>query len=180
MKNNNQQHNKAFTVVETLVAVSILSISILASFTAVQGGLQSSTTARDNITAFYLAQEAMEHIKNVRDENALHFLSDGNTNWLSGLASGSDPCDFGNVCKLDAGAGSLTVCGNDFGSCPNIKQDSNTGLFGYGSGTDTYFKREIKFESNSANEVLVTIRVSWTSRGASHTFDLAQLLFNRQ
>ena len=46
---------KGFTLVETLVAISVLSLSIAGAFTAVQGGIQSSTVAKDQITAFYLA-----------------------------------------------------------------------------------------------------------------------------
>ena len=54
---------QGFTLVESLVAISILSLSILATFTAVQGGLKSSNYVKDEIVAYYLTQEAIEYIK---------------------------------------------------------------------------------------------------------------------
>ena len=56
-KKNNK--NSGFTLVETLVAVAILSIAILATFSAVQNGLQDSGISKERITAFWLAQEGM-------------------------------------------------------------------------------------------------------------------------
>ncbi len=176
--------NKGFTLVESLVAISILSLSILAAFTAVQGGLQDSTIVKDRITAFYLAQEAMEYIKNIRDENALHSVGGVSTNWLHGLAEvGSDPCYFGKTCKIDSPLKSVTVCSGGFGSCPLLNQDGSTGLFGYTSGgnwSSTLFRREIQFSQISANEVLVTIKMTWTTRGQAKSFQVTEELFNRQ
>ncbi len=178
-----------FTLVETLVAISILSLSIAATFTAVQNGIQSSTIARDQTTAFYLAQEAMEFIKNIRDENALHTIGTETTvNWLAGLSNVStDPCYFGKVCKLDSPLKTVSSCGSAAvtssppGLCPNINQDPTTGLFGYTSGwTPTSFKREIQFQQISANEVTVVISMSWTNRTTAQSFQAIETLFNRQ
>ena len=183
---HNLCRDKGFTLVETLVAISILSLSILATFTAVQSGLQDSTIVKDRITAFYLNQEGMEIIKNLRDENALNNLSGGGTNWLHGMAELlGDPCYFGKTCKVVSPAllANVTYCGVAFGSCPVLNQDSATGLFGYTSGgtwSATIFKREIQFTKNSDDEVLVTIQISWTTRGVAKSFKVTESLFNRQ
>jgi prepilin-type N-terminal cleavage/methylation domain-containing protein len=182
-----QIRNKGFTLVESLVAVSILSLSILSTFTAVQGGLQSSNYAKDQMVAYYLAQEAMEYIKNVRDQNALASLGGTPVNWLTGLsAQVSDPCYFGEVCTIDSYTNTISgasPCTTAFGSCPNLNQNSVTGLYGYTSGTNwstTNFKREIKLTQNSVNtEITVTINISWTTKGVPHTFQVSQLIFNR-
>lgn len=177
-----EKNNKGFTLVETLVAIGILSIAILGTFTAVQSGLQDSGVSKDRITAFWLAQEGMEYIKNIRDENALHNLSGVSTNWLHGLSENNgDPCYFGKTCKIDSPLKQVTSCGGGFGSCPVLNEDSATGLFGYNGGWPaTYFKREIQFSQNSADEILVTIRMSWTSRGTPYSFQVTESLFNRQ
>ncbi len=75
----NKIKNKGFTLVETLVAISILSLSILAGFTAVQNSLKSSVTAKNQMIAFYLTQDAMEFIKNKRGKRKK------NTPYLRGL-----------------------------------------------------------------------------------------------
>lgn len=174
--------SKGFTLVETLVAISILSLSIAGAFTAVQSGIQSSTMAKDQITAFYLAQEGMEFIKNIRDENALKSISGISTSWLAGLSSNpSDPCFFGKTCIVDSPLKSVSPCSAGFGTCPNIKQEGTTYLFGYTpSWTDTAFKREIQFQSITANEVRVIIKISWTNRSLQKSFQATQSLFNRQ
>ena len=176
---------RGFTLIETLVAISILSLSIAATFSAVQNGIKSSTVAKDQITAFYLAQEGMEFIKNIRDENALHTLNGTNTNWLTNLAINPDgssgPCDFGKTCMIDSPLKTVTTCSGGFGTCPNIKQDTVTGLYGYtASWPNTYFKREIQFTQISSNEINVAISISWTSRGGTKSFQATETLFNRQ
>lgn len=193
------KNNRGFTLVESLVAIAILSISILGTYTAVQNSLQFSTIAKDQITAFYLAQEGMEFIKNVRDENALWSINSvANSglprSWIYGLSSATtDPCWYGGsgtgqkTCTIDSNVGfdnaGVVSCGGGFGSCANIKQDTTTGLFGYSSGgtwVATNFKREIQFTQNSANEVVVTISIIWTTRGTTKSFQITQLLFNRE
>lgn len=176
-----------FTLVETLVAISILSLSILGTFTAVQNGLQSSTFAKDQITAFYLAQESMEYIRNIRDENAivtLQALSTGSSgrNWLAGLSDvPSDPCYFGKTCTIDSPMKQVTACFGSWGSCPYLNQDTTTSLFGYSSGwPQSKFKREIQFTQISAHEVNVTVSISWTSGGFAKTLRVQQLLLDWQ
>jgi len=178
----NNKNNEGFTIVETLVAISILSLSVAGAFTAVQGGIKSSTVAKDQITAFYLAQEGMEFIKNVRDENALHSVSGQSTGWLDDLSSvSSDPCFFGKICRIDSYLKTIATCSGGFGTCPNIKKDSSTGLFGYTpSWPDTVFKREIQFQQIGTDEVFVIMRISWTNRGMCKFFQASETLFNRQ
>ncbi len=187
-------NSKGFTLVETLVAVSILSVSILATFTAVQSSLQSSTTAKDQTTAFYMAQEAMEFIKNIRDENALNSIDNpGSTHWLQGLSEvTTDPCWYGGngeaqkICRIDSVAESVFTCGVAVGSCENLRQNLDSAspdykLFGHnGAWNLTNFKREIQFTRNSDDDVLVTIRMSWVSRNIPKSFQVTQLLMNRQ
>ncbi len=172
---------KGFTLVETLVAVAILSLSILATFTAVQGGLQASLNAKDKVTAYYLAQEGMEYIRNVRDDNALNVISGGSNTWLTTLsASSGDPCYFGKTCRVDSTTKTATDCANDGATCAFLKQNSSTGLYGYASGTNTQFIRSIQFQSINSNEILVTITISWTSRGLPKSFQVTESLFNRE
>lgn len=177
-----------FTLVETLVAIGILSLSIAATFTAVQNGLQNSSIAKDQTTAFYLAQEAMEYIKNKRDQNALNSINGGANQWLTGLSDvGGDPCWFGKVCRIDVTVSSpadIVYCGSLVlnGTCSVLYQNPTSGLFGYTAGwTPTIFKREIQFrEVVSGQEVEVTIRMSWSSRWGEKSFQVTEALFNRQ
>lgn len=178
MKKNTEKR-KGFTLVETLVAISILSLSILAGFTAVQNGLKSSQTAKNQIIAFYMVQEAMEYIKNIRDENALDFINGGTKTWLTGLSAGTDPCDIGEYCRIDSPAKVVTYCGMTNTSCPNIGMDTSTGVWGYAYPV-TNFNRAISITPVVAGqEVVVTVRISWTQGNSTQTFQVSQSLFNR-
>src|SRR3989338_617192 len=75
---------RGFSLVETIVAIAILTFAMVAPLSLAQRGLNASIYARDQITAFYLAQEAIEYVRNVRDTNNLEGFS-GGAAWLSGL-----------------------------------------------------------------------------------------------
>jgi prepilin-type N-terminal cleavage/methylation domain-containing protein len=67
MSNTRIQNNKGFTLIETLVAITILMISIAGPLTIAQKSLTAATIAKDQVIASFLAQEMIEQIKNDRD-----------------------------------------------------------------------------------------------------------------
>ncbi len=182
-----------FTLVESLVAISILSMSIAATFTAVQSSLQNSSIAKDQTTAFYLAQEAVEFIKNRRDENALISLNESPTvtKWLTGISDVSaDECWFGGggvnkkSCYIDVTAPTFPVDNTiqtcPGGVCPKLLKDSNN-LFGYVSGTPTIFTRSIQLtDIVTGREVEIKVIMSWTDRWGPKSFTITENIFNRQ
>lgn len=167
--------SRGFTVLESLVAILILSISISVAFSIVQQSVSQNSQAMNEIKAFYLAQEAIEIIRNKRDSNQLAKINGGAGNWLDGL------CPVGNICAVDATDFSVFDCGSGiWGKCGNryLRQDPVTFSYGYNAGwTQTNFKREIKIESINADEIAVTVRISWT-RGITKYFDARTHLFN--
>jgi type II secretory pathway pseudopilin PulG len=173
-----------FTILETLVGISILTLAIAATFSAVQVGLSSSISSRDQVIAFTLAQEAVEYIRNVRDANGL-----AGVDWMTGISldSVNDNCYFGNACTVDAtiaSASAFTKCLGAPGanSCPNILEDSVTGLYGYTAGwAYTNFNREVSITNVSAGkEILITVRMRWTKGTTVKTFVIKESIFNWQ
>ena len=79
-----------FTIIETLVAITILMIAVAGPLSVAGKGLTAALYARDQIIATFLAQESMEVIKNLRDNNLATASS-----WLSGLSgcTSAAPCD---------------------------------------------------------------------------------------
>jgi prepilin-type N-terminal cleavage/methylation domain-containing protein len=123
-KNFKKNTQSGFTIIETLVAIFILLISITGPMTFAQSGLRASFVARDQIVAFYLAQDAIETIKNTRDNNSL-----SGADWLQDLATCVDAgsSSLGTPCEIEtvhAGTDIKAVrsCGNsEDDMCPLMK-----------------------------------------------------------
>jgi len=168
---------KGFTIIESLVAITILVISIVGAASAIQTGISSYIFSKDQIIAFYLAQGGFEQIRNIRDENSLT-----GEDWLTGLASVSgDPCYFGQSCIVDpVNTNQATRCDAP-GECPVIRQENGTGFFGYdASWTPTIFTREISLSSINDHEVAITVTVSWSKGAISREFRARENILNWQ
>lgn len=176
---------RGFTILETLIGISILTLAITATFSSVQAGLSSSISARDQVLAFQLAQEAVEFIRNTRDGNTLNGV-----NWLTGISAvAGDPCYFGKACTVDAtktvATGALAACSGapGAGSCPNIRQDISGATYLYGmtgAWTLKNFNREVSITSVNSNEILVTVHMYWTKGTTAKTFDIKEIIYNWQ
>ncbi|MDP6387829.1 MAG: prepilin-type N-terminal cleavage/methylation domain-containing protein [Candidatus Pacebacteria bacterium] len=155
--------NGGFTLVEALVAITILTVSIVGPITIASKGMAASVFARDQITAFYLAQEAVEYIRNKRDENNIQ----GN-NWLFGLSE----CIGGNVCMIDIQNNNIELCQG--GACPVLKYNDTTGFYNYETGNNSNFIREIKIDTVDDKEVSITTTLSWKTGVISKTFTVKE------
>lgn len=179
MKKNLRKANKTdeirgFTLVETLVAVTILVIGSLGPIAIAAQGIASAGYAKDQITAYYLAQEGIEFVRNTRDTNALHGLLNSSSAapdyWLSGLTA----CASAAGCKVDARTSVVSAC---LRTCPNLTLSS--GYYGYGGTTVTNFNRTIKILSTASdNTKTVQVTMNWNSRGTTRTFVLSEDLYN--
>jgi len=85
--------NKGFTLLEIIIAISILSIGIVGSIGLINRTISLGFAVNKQLTAAYLAQEGMEIIHNIRHTN---WIEDGvpalsPVAWDAGLADG-DSC----------------------------------------------------------------------------------------
>jgi len=67
-----------FTLVETLIAISIFSVSIVAMMSILGRGISDVNYAKKKLTASYLAQEGIEYVRNMRDNAVLYTDITGN------------------------------------------------------------------------------------------------------
>ena len=192
-RKKNVSGKRGFTLLETLVAISILVFAITATFTAAQSSLSVSIDSRDRITAYYLAQEAVELVRNVRDENSLYNYQNPSTprHWLFGLSEAqSDPCYSGSLgakkCFVDALTKVFDDCDTPT-TCPKLRQDTNTasvtyGLYGHSNSSwpESMYKREIAFTEISSTEILLTVTMTWNKGPLTRTFQAKETLRNWQ
>lgn len=91
----NLSHKKSgFTVLETLFALVIFSISLVTLMTIAGRGLSATTSSYELLVANYLNQESIETVRYVRDTNFITIPTP--VSWLSGL----DNCIATNPCEL--------------------------------------------------------------------------------
>jgi prepilin-type N-terminal cleavage/methylation domain-containing protein len=71
MKTGKQKEKNGFTLIETLVAISLLMLALVAPMTLAAQSLAAAYYSRSQITGFYLAQEGIEVVRSVRDANII-------------------------------------------------------------------------------------------------------------
>jgi len=177
MRTQNDIKNKGFTIVESLVAITILVLVVTGTASTIQTSISSYIFSKNQVIAFYLAQEGFEQLRNIRDENGLKTQP-----WLTGISNNSsDPCYFGNSCYVDPVSSNVpTRCGAP-GSCPVLRQDAATGFFGYNSlWPTTIFRREILLTRINADEISILVTVNWSKGLVNREFKARENLLNWQ
>jgi len=176
-----KQNNKksGFTLVETLIAISIFSVSIVALFSVLAQGISNTNYAKKKIIAGYLAQEGIEYIRNMRDSYVLYSVTTGK-NWAQfkfALAS----CNPGNECGFNnsvyvTNPNFIFKCTTNLNGCNlylnNGNYNSNS------SGSDSGFTRKIWMSIVKPYEVKIFSKVSWMQGSGIHDITLTEDLFN--
>jgi prepilin-type N-terminal cleavage/methylation domain-containing protein len=62
---------KGFTLIETMVAITILTVAVAGTFSVANSSINASSIARDQLTASYFAQEGIEMVRQARDNTYL-------------------------------------------------------------------------------------------------------------
>jgi hypothetical protein len=198
-KKNSQKNNwfekrmsrqSGFTIVETLVAIFILVIAVTGPLAVAQSGLRAAFLSRDQTTAFYLAQDAFEYVKNVRDGNILETVKSGaalSGGWLDGL----EPCMDVGGCTVETTftSGSVVGCGLDdeeTGCDPEdhpLKYDLLDNTFGFesvGSEDSIYSRKVYITEIVEGVEAEILVEIKWTTSSSlgQRTISVRENIFN--
>ena len=154
-----------FTLIETLVAITILMISIVGPLTIAQKSLKAALQAKDQVFATYLAQSIMEDIKRIRST----YVSNGNgfAMWKGNFKEDYFGC--GTAGKCPAPIYILKSGGYKFYEDPNTTKSKFS------------WKTEIADYNldNPANpDVLITVTVSWRNGTILNETKVENLLFD--
>lgn len=165
---------RGFTLIETLVAITVVVTAMIGPLYAVQQSLNASRSAREQLIASSLAQEGVEFVRSIRDNNYLYVLKTGATrSWLFGVdgSGGSANCTTA-TCVVDPTQ--LTVTRT---TTPQPLRLSSNNLYNQaGSGTVTPYTRTIQITSVSSTEIVLTVIVSWTSKGQARNVTITERL----
>ncbi|MFM2383656.1 MAG: hypothetical protein RIQ72_228 [Candidatus Parcubacteria bacterium] len=189
-----QTKQSGLTIVESLVAISILVIAVLGPLVIVSQALRTSFFARDQLTTYYLAQEVIEHVRNLRDKNsltktdALEWLNE--ITYISGSIETSptiEPIDSPNPKKyrlVRDGGYKLEACPSN--DCGKLNVNTVTGVYGEVSAADmkeSIYTREVVFyqapgDSLGEQEVAIEVTLKWNQVGGVYQFKLRENLLN--
>lgn len=167
---------RGFTLLEALVAISILMVAVVAPITIAQKGLSSAVYSKNQMTASYLAQDALEYVINKKDQKAIENIGSARDSydWLGSFIGclDSDECAIDTV--FNSGEGKIEVDGE----YTFLKKDTN-GFYGYGgSSGETNFKRWVNVsETEDDVSALVTVIVSW-SEDNDDKIEVKSLIYN--
>jgi type II secretory pathway pseudopilin PulG len=168
------RRNGGFTFIETIVAIAVLVVSVVAPLSLASQGLRTARLARDQVIANYLAQEAVEFLRYKRDTNAIS----GTADWLKGL----EDCMDNSSCVVDIPNDEITMCEK---ACPVLRFNDTGGTYGYSTNkvgwTDTKFTRTVHItESVVDTELVADVTVEWSDVLVNRTYVLKERLFNWQ
>jgi prepilin-type N-terminal cleavage/methylation domain-containing protein len=160
---------KGFTLVETLVAITILTLAVVAPFQAIQNSINASRVAKEKLVASGLAQEALEYVRFIRLNNYLANPGSYKATILNGMngTNGPNCVGAGNNCTVDASVAppGFASCG---GVCPVLQLDpAGTGVYTQAAiGHPTIYRRSINITATPNVSEQVTVTITWNDRGA--------------
>jgi prepilin-type N-terminal cleavage/methylation domain-containing protein len=175
---------RGFTLIETLVAISLLSIAIVAPMSLTSQSLSAAYYARDQITAFNLAQEGLEAVRAIRDGQILQISRSADASSID--LFGSIPVN--RAFTIDSRNSDITACPSN--GCPVLQTDGV--LYGYDVDTDnwplTNFTRTLyacylhspdQCNSTPSDEVRLTSTVTWPTAASNQirTFTIYEDLY---
>jgi len=152
--------NNGFTLFETIVAIGLILVGLVAALALITTSLFYVSNIQDRLITVNLAAEGVEIVRNIRDNNWLQ-----NASWNRGLANGDYQAAY-NSTALSAYSGLPLLF------------DSTANLYGYASGAATSYVRKIFITNISANEIKVVSTITWQGRGASYNSSAEDRLFN--
>ncbi|ETB63977.1 TPA: hypothetical protein DIC38_01375 [Candidatus Nomurabacteria bacterium] len=174
---------KGFTLIETMVAVFILSLSVVGIVGMISSSYFSAVYSKNEITATYLMQEAVDYVRNDRDTSVIL----GGQDWNS-FISKYNSCSTVDGCYLNILDNSIYSCSSDpdesFGEivCPRFTLDEGSiPYYNYNSlPGNSNFKRKIVIEGNSSNpnQIDMYVTVEWKNGNLVRSRSLEYSILN--
>lgn len=157
-----------FTLIETMVAVTIITLAVAGPLFTASRSIVAAQLANDQLAASYLAQESIEYVRAMRDDEylALH-PGDTGAAWNNFINGSINQCRAPKICTLgliQGGTLPLTSCSGNtctetFSLIPNRMQ----------------YKRTIQVvdaSSGGATDVRIVSIVSWNFHNSLHSISI--------
>jgi len=188
------RYKKGYSLIEVLVAISILLIALVGPMTIAAKGIQSSIFVREQTIATSLAQEGIEAFIAARNDAALQAFGAGNLSsaswaWATNgtRSAGVSRCFSTNGCNIEYATtnplDNSKACSNATGGGCELRFDSSAARARYSfSGDATPYRRAIRVTSTSpATGIEIESTVYWGANlfgGAEQSITLTGAIYN--
>ncbi len=163
------RHERGYSLVEVLVAITVLLIALVGPLTIAHSGLKRSYFSKEQTLSIFLAQEATEAVVKLREDAALAAASFNTPTLWNNVRALNGRCRVGSntycgVTITDTGTivpGSFYVCNAT--NCLMKYQSTARVPFKQGgsvAGTNTNYTRRIQIDVDNAAARIVS-SVSW-------------------
>ena len=136
------------TLIESLVALSLLTVGFLSIFALLGRSLSSSRASTESYTATYLAAEGIEVVRNLIDANGIQQRA-----WNSGFTTTGDY-------EVEYNSNSLMSNLDRF-----LSYSPTTNIYNYSGTNPTPFKRILRVTPVGSDEIIINSIVSWIGQG---------------
>ncbi len=178
---------RGFTLIEAMIAVSILALAVAGPLFGADRAIVAAEGARYQLTASYLAQEGVEYVRAMRDDEYLLAYQAGGTNtssaawtdFLTGTDSAAITQCRSMTCTLDptlpmgTGSGfSLSPCTGSACTPLYLANNGTTNYYTEQSGNGAVlqpFTRTIQAFTVSSTEERIVSTVTWSFHGIPYT-----------
>lgn len=159
------------SIVEAMVAISILTTGFLGIFTLLSRSFFLSRVIANETMATYLASEGMEITKNLIDHDVYIGLANGTSQWGNCCAPGTYRVDYASM--------SLAPYLSPVGSPEYLQFDPTNFRYGYAGSAATPFNRWVVIAAPGPDEIQVNVIVQWsTGSFTSQNINLEDRFYN--
>lgn len=188
-----------FTLLETVIALTVILAAVVGPVSLITRGLFSFSFSKNKVIASHLAQEGLEIIRLVRENNIACDSLNGPAVWQWNRDPDGGPMHRLRV-GVDVQSHTTISCGDAVITTPRLSIScsspllfetnpivDNADTYGYKSGTPTIFSRCIEITSPPDNpdgdipandQMDVVSTVTWDEHGNSKSMRLQERLYN--
>jgi type II secretory pathway pseudopilin PulG len=161
--------NKGFSLMEIIIAIGVIITALVGSVALISYSISSTRLSRSRITAQGLAQEGLEIVRNIRDNNWLAFKRKA-SDWRDGLLEGNWRVEYDKLQLLPDASSTLMLDPSGF----YFYQDQ-----GIRTGSVvTPFQRRVGIEYIGDNQIKATSEIIWQEYGRNNSLKVETRLYN--
>ncbi|MDD5031480.1 MAG: prepilin-type N-terminal cleavage/methylation domain-containing protein [Patescibacteria group bacterium] len=166
MKADNHKKQAGFSILEIMVAIFIITMGLIGVLSLITQNIQVEYINKNNLIASQLAQEGLELVRNIRDNNWL-----AGNNWDDGITPGAYIVDYNGKIDSVAGIGEA-----------KLQRRNDVGEEGYywheASDPDSPFSRLITITQTSPELLNISCLIRWEDRGGAYQYVADTILYD--